>query len=226
MNRQFADQVANRVGAEIDIAQSRIAAHGQRRVACWRKAQAGLVSPVVDERFEMLPAAHALHVFLRGERGMRGKDLEAVELAVLEHEEPSCVAKGIEAANGARRAFRDWVIRRRPLDKQSSVDRGSGQEALTRALVEGDGQHPLGGVKTEREVRGGAAEPEMFTSAELPPVAVESAAGVRRQSFRQGIACPREANGSGSCTPGWRIYGAWLCPVFSSVEPWPERFHR
>jgi hypothetical protein len=122
MNRQIADQVANRVGAEIDIAQSRIAAHGQRRVACWRKAQAGLVSPVVDERFEMLPAAHALHVFLRGERGMRGKDLEAVELAVLDHQEPSCVAKGIEAANGAWRAFRGWVIHRRPFDKQSSVD--------------------------------------------------------------------------------------------------------
>ena len=52
-------------------------------------------------------------------------------------------------------------------------------QALTRALVEGDGRHPLGGVKTEREVRGaGVAEPEMFTSAELPPVAVESAAGV------------------------------------------------
>ena len=110
MNRQFADQMANRVGAEIDIAQSRIAAHGQRRVACWRKAQAGLVSPVVDERFEMLPAAYALHVFLRGERGMPGKDLEAVEPAVLDHQESSCVAKGVEAANGARRAFRDWVI--------------------------------------------------------------------------------------------------------------------
>jgi hypothetical protein len=116
---------------------------------------------------------------------MPGKDLEAVEPAVLDHQ-ASCVAKGVEAANGARRAFRDWVIRRRPLDKQSSVDRGSGQEALTRALVEGDGQHPLAGVKTEREVRGaGVAEPEMFTSAELPPVAVESAAGLRRQSFRQ-----------------------------------------
>jgi hypothetical protein len=30
MNRRFTDQVANRVGAEIDIAESRIAAHGQR----------------------------------------------------------------------------------------------------------------------------------------------------------------------------------------------------
>jgi hypothetical protein len=43
MNRQFADQMANCVGAEIDIGQRRIAAHGQRRVACWGKAQAGLV---------------------------------------------------------------------------------------------------------------------------------------------------------------------------------------
>ena len=43
MNRQFADQVANCAVAEIDIGQSPIAAHGQRRVACWRKAQAGLV---------------------------------------------------------------------------------------------------------------------------------------------------------------------------------------
>ena len=43
MNRQFADQVANCAAADIDIAQSGIAAHGQRRVAGWRKAQAGLV---------------------------------------------------------------------------------------------------------------------------------------------------------------------------------------
>jgi hypothetical protein len=50
----------------------------------------------------MLPAADALHVFLRGERGMPGKNLEAVEPAVLDHEEPSRVAKGVEAANGAR----------------------------------------------------------------------------------------------------------------------------
>jgi hypothetical protein len=53
---------------------------------------------VVDERFEMLPAADALHVFLRGERGRPGKDLEAVEPAVLDHQEPSFVAKGVEAA--------------------------------------------------------------------------------------------------------------------------------
>src|ERR1039458_7464039 len=102
MNRQFAEQATNRVGAEIEIAQSRIAANGQRRVVCWRKAEAGLGQPVGDERFEMLPTADALHVFLRGERGMPGKDLEAVEPAVLDHEKPSCVAKGVEAANGAR----------------------------------------------------------------------------------------------------------------------------
>jgi hypothetical protein len=33
---------------------------------------------------------------------MPEKDLEAVEPAVLDHEEPSRVAKGVEAANGAR----------------------------------------------------------------------------------------------------------------------------
>src|SRR5450631_4612009 len=60
----------------------------------------------------MLPATDALHVFLRGERGMPGEDFEAVKPAVFDHEEPSCVAKGIETANGARRAFCDCVIHR------------------------------------------------------------------------------------------------------------------
>ena len=125
---------------------------------------------MVDDRLEMLPAADTLHVFLRGERGMPGEDLETVEPAVLDHQEPSSVAKGVEAANGARRAFCDRVIHRRPFGKQSSVDRGVGQEAWTRALAEGDGQHPLGGVETESEVTGaGVAEPEMFTPPELPP---------------------------------------------------------
>src|SRR5713101_6419782 len=134
----------------------------------------------------MLPAADALHVFLRGQRGMPGKDLETVEPAVFDHQEPSCVAKGVEAANGTRRAFCDRIIHRRPLDKQSSVDCGAGQEAWTRALAEGDGQHPLVGVETEREVSGaGVAEPEVLTPAELPPVAVETAVQVRRESFRQ-----------------------------------------
>ena len=42
MNRQFADQAADRVGAKIEIGQSRVAANGQRRVVCWRQAEAGL----------------------------------------------------------------------------------------------------------------------------------------------------------------------------------------
>src|ERR1019366_1227117 len=70
----------------------------------------------------MLPAANALHVFLRGGRGMPGEDLDAVEPAVLDHEEPSCAAKGVEAANGARRAFcGDRVIHRVPVDNQQAL---------------------------------------------------------------------------------------------------------
>jgi len=117
---------------------------------------------------------------------MPGKNLETVEPAVLDHEVPPCVAKRVEAANGARRASCHWVIHRRPFDNRSSVGRGLGQEAWTRAFADGDGQHPLGAVETEREVRGaGIAEPEMFTSAELPPVAVDTPAEVRRKGFRQ-----------------------------------------
>ncbi len=113
MNRQLADQAANRMGAEIEIGESWVAANRQRRVVCRRKAEAGLVQPVGDEDFEMLPAADALHVLLRGKRGMPEKDLEAVEPAVLDHEEPSYVAKAVETANAARCAFCDWVIHKR-----------------------------------------------------------------------------------------------------------------
>src|SRR5260370_3323010 len=75
----------------------------------------------------MLPAADALHVFLRGKRGMPGKNLETVEPAILHHEEPSRAAKGIEPANRARRAFRDRVMHCRSLLTSS--------QALTAALV-------------------------------------------------------------------------------------------
>jgi hypothetical protein len=54
---------------------------------------------VADEGFEMLSAADALHVFLRGKRRVPSENLEAVEPAVFDHEEPSGVAKGVEAAN-------------------------------------------------------------------------------------------------------------------------------
>jgi hypothetical protein len=63
----------------------------------------------------MLPAADALDVFLRGERGMPGENLEAVEPAVLDHQEPSCVAKGVESANGARGALFDWIMHQGPI---------------------------------------------------------------------------------------------------------------
>src|ERR1700687_3919135 len=74
-----------------------------------------------DERFEMLPAADTLHVFLRGQRGMPGEDLEAVEPAVLDHQEPSCAAKAVEAANRARRASCDCIIHRVPFENQQAV---------------------------------------------------------------------------------------------------------
>ena len=51
--------------------------------------------------------------------------------------------KGVEAANGARRAFCDRVIHRVPfltavsLNKQSSVDCGAGQEAWTARSLRG-----------------------------------------------------------------------------------------
>jgi hypothetical protein len=50
----------------------------------------------------MLPAADAFDVFLGSEGGMPGENLEAVEPAVLGHEEPSGVPKGVQSAYGAR----------------------------------------------------------------------------------------------------------------------------
>ena len=42
MNRQFADQAAHRLGAQIDVGQGWIAANRQWRGVCGRKAEAGL----------------------------------------------------------------------------------------------------------------------------------------------------------------------------------------
>lgn len=42
MNREFADETADGIGAEVEIGQSRVAANGQRRVESRRKAKAGL----------------------------------------------------------------------------------------------------------------------------------------------------------------------------------------
>ena len=63
MNRQFGDQASHRVGAKIDVGQSRVAAYGQRWTVCWRKTKAGLGQPVGDEGFEMLTTADALISF-------------------------------------------------------------------------------------------------------------------------------------------------------------------
>jgi hypothetical protein len=185
MNRPFADQVANRVGAEIDIAQRRIAAHGQRRVACWRKAQAGLVSPVVDERFEMLTAATLFMSFCEASEECQERILRRssqrfsttrnhpgwrrVSRPQTEHGERFVIGLSIGV-----------------LLTSSQALTGSGQESLTRALVEGDGQHPLGGVKTEREVRGaGVAEPEMSPRRSFRRLPSKAPLASQGQSFRQ-----------------------------------------
>jgi len=101
----------------------------------------------------------------------------------------------------------------------AGVDGGSSEEAWNPALTEGDGQHPDDGVKAEREVCGAdVAEPEMFTPAKLPAIAVKSVAEVGRESFRQ------EQLAFAQRTKGYRArrVGAFmqrgLGPVFSSVE--------
>src|ERR1035441_1105651 len=102
------------MGAQVEIGQRWVAANRQRRAVGWREAEARLGGRVRDEGFEMLPAANALHVFLRGQRGMPGEDLEAVEPAVFDHQEPSGMTKGVETANRARRTFCECVIHRAP----------------------------------------------------------------------------------------------------------------
>ena len=73
-----------------------------------------------------------------------------------------------------------------PIGQSTSIASGASHEAWTRALAQGDSQHPEGGVETEREMSGAdVAEPEVFTSPEFPPVAVESSAEVGGKSLRQ-----------------------------------------
>ena len=75
-----------------------------------RQPKTSLSEPVGDQRFKMLPAADALHVFLLGQRRMPGEDLEVVKPAILDHQKPSGVAEAVEAANRARRTLGDRVI--------------------------------------------------------------------------------------------------------------------
>src|SRR5208282_5577387 len=69
----------------------------------------------------MFAAAHAFDVFLRGQRRMPGQDLEPVEPAVLDHQEPACAAKRIDAANRARQTFYESVIHGDPLERQHAL---------------------------------------------------------------------------------------------------------
>jgi len=176
------------------------------------------------QRLENAPGQQTLLMsFCEASEGMPGKNLaDRSSHAVLDHEEPSCVAKGIEPANGARQALcdRDYPIGVLWTSSQA-LTAALGQEAWTsRASLRGTVSIPCGGVKTEREVRrASVAEPEVFTPAELPPVAVENGwSGVRRQSVSARNSLPSRRERREPCRTDWRIYGAWLCPVFSSVE--------
>lgn len=181
MNRQFADQVANRVGAEIDIGQSRIAAMGsgglcaggRRRLAWFSQWAMSVLRCCLQQTLFMsfYEASEECHERILRRSSQRFSTTRnhplwrKVSSSQTEQDERFVIGISISL----------------PFDNQSSVDCGGGQEAWTRALAEGDSQHPEVGVETECEVRGaGVAEPEMFTPTDLPPVAIESAAGVGR----------------------------------------------
>lgn len=139
------------MGIEIKIGQSRVAANGQRRVVCWRQAETGFGEPMAEEGFEVPPAADAMYVFLPGERRMPGKDLEPVKPAVLDDQEPSGVAEGVEAANQARRMFSDRVIHHRPPDDQLALPTARARKRGTVRMLMGTVNIPR--VLSKRSVK-------------------------------------------------------------------------
>lgn len=64
-----------------------------------------MVEPMGNQRFEMLATAGGLDVFAGRDGRMPGKNLELVEPAILDQEEPALVAEGDNATNGTRHAF-------------------------------------------------------------------------------------------------------------------------
>jgi hypothetical protein len=99
-----------------------------------------------------------------------------------------------------------------------TVGRSAHEEVRLCPLGDRDRHHPLGGVEKQREVSGASgAEPEMFSTPHLSPIAVESGL-VRRISFRQKqlpFAKRKEGNGAGGVGT-FLQHG--LGPVFSLVE--------
>jgi hypothetical protein len=153
MYRQFTDQTSNRIGAEVGVGRSRVADNWKRRVMSRGKAKASLCEPMANDCFQVLSAANALHIWLRGKRAMPRENLETVEPTVLDYQEPSFMTEGIEAANAASGSFCDCVIHSGYPGLLTEASRGAGDEAWGRALVERDRPHPETVVKTEREVR-------------------------------------------------------------------------
>jgi hypothetical protein len=85
--------------------------------------------------------------------------------------------------------------------------------------AEGNGQHPKGGIETQREVStADIAEPEMLASADLPPVAVERDTKVGRKGFgKEQLAFTKGAKGNRACgVSAFMKHG--LGPIFSSVK--------
>jgi hypothetical protein len=105
VNRQFAEQIPHRMVVEIEVLASRGAGNRHRWIACLGKSEARLIEPVANQHSEMLPGAGALDFLLRGQQRMPSEDLEAVQPAVLDHQEPAFVPVGDEATNRAREAF-------------------------------------------------------------------------------------------------------------------------
>ena len=77
-----------------------------------------------------------------------------------------------------------YEIRTLVASRWLSAGRSAGEIAWASVRAEGDGQHPLVRVETEREVSGtGLAEPEVFAAAELAPAAFEIGVEVGGKSF-------------------------------------------
>jgi hypothetical protein len=105
--------MSDRIGAEIWVDIPNIM-NRHRFIVSFRKAKAGLREPMRSNRFEVLLAADAFHIWLRRKRRMPGQNFEAIEPAVLVNQKPSFMAEGLKTANSANWTFWSGVIHRAP----------------------------------------------------------------------------------------------------------------
>jgi len=116
-------------GGRVDIGQSRIAAHGQRRVRAGGRRRLAWFS---QWSMSVLRCSLQQTLFIPFCEASAECQERILRRSSQRFSPPGTIlcAKGVEAANGARRAFCDWLSTA-SFDKQSSVDRGVGQEAWT-----------------------------------------------------------------------------------------------